>query len=411
MWRRRARHWMRCPIGGSFALLGLGSVLLAGLIAVLGAAPVVLADGGAPNLAYIAGGGASGNDLIVIDINKRQVTGTITVGGGPRGVVLTPDSHTAYVTESRADRVAIVDARSQQVTATVPVPNGPTALALDVSRSLIYVTEQGRDAVAFIDPNARKVVATIRVGQHPGGIAIAGPGSGISDSNETEIYVANSGSDSVTVISGTHRRVDATIPVQGGPLGVVIPTTGTVAYVSTRTGTVVAISLADHTVIGTLLRAPGSQLGAMDYDAVTGQIYVPDAANGAVYVLAPVPSVSDTGAPSAFPPEPVRTLHLAGGPAGVAITFDGAYGFIAERAASSVLMIDPSTRQTLATIPVGGTPSAIITGAYPPLVSSQWAFIPDLLVILLIGGGIYTIISLRRLERAQKKAKRRGGNV
>ena len=78
----------------------------AAAVALLAPQPIY-ADGGAPNLAYVVGGGASGGDLVVIDIGQRRVTGHIHLGGDPEGVVLSVDGGLAYVTQAAADRVAL----------------------------------------------------------------------------------------------------------------------------------------------------------------------------------------------------------------------------------------------------------------------------------------------------------------
>ena len=93
----------------------LALAALAALAFIFAALPSASADGGAPNLAYVAGGGPGGNDLVVIDVAKRQVTATIPVGGAPAAVVLSADGRFAYVTQSAANSLAIVDAAARKV--------------------------------------------------------------------------------------------------------------------------------------------------------------------------------------------------------------------------------------------------------------------------------------------------------
>lgn len=379
--------------------------LSAAMAVVLFAPQPIYADGGAPNLAYVAGGGANGSDLVVIDIGQRRVTGHIHLGGDPKGVVLSLDGGLAYVAQAAADRVAIVDTHSQRVAATVPAGTGPDALVLGLSGStnMLFVADGGGDTVMLLDPDARRALATILVGKHPAGLAVAGPDSGISDPNDTELYVANADSDSVSVISVAQRQVVATIPVSGGPISVVVPATGGVAYVGTRAGAIVALSLADRRLLGTVLQLQTGALGTMDYDAVTGQIYVPDATTGVVDMLAPVALGSEGSAPR-FPGEPARAIAIGGSPAAVAITFDGAYGFVAERDAGRVAMLDVGTHHVLGTVAVGGSPRAIVTGPYPPAVSGLTGFIVDLLVfVFLLLMMSWGIISGRRSRLKQPK--------
>ena len=61
----------------------------------------------------------------------------------------------------------------------------------------------------------------------------------------------------------------------------------------------------------------------------------------------------------ALPAEPVRALPFSGGPVAVAITFEGAYGFVAEGDSARVQMFDPAAREVIATLNVGGAPRAI----------------------------------------------------
>jgi hypothetical protein len=98
----------------------------------------------------------------------------------------------------------------------------------------------------------------------------------------------------------------------------------------------------------------------MDYDAITGEVYVPDAQHNVLNVLSPV----DTGV-TTLPKEPERVIHLDDTPDSVAITNDGLLGFIALRG-GKVAMIDLIAHRLVYTVVVGGTPHFIITGLYPP---------------------------------------------
>jgi YVTN family beta-propeller protein len=398
----------------------LAGIILSALLAFAFAFSVALpqtarADGGAPNLAYVAGGGAGGGDLVVLDIGKRAVAWRVTVGGGPAAVALSTDGRFAYVLQSAAHAVAIVDARAQKVVASVPVGPAPQGMTLDLTRNpnLLYIANTGANTLTLVDPDAHRVMATLTVGQHPSGVAVAGAGSGIvnSDPNDAEIYVANTGDDTVSVLSAEHRTRITTIPVPGGPQSVVVPAIGGVAYVGTRSGAVVALDLGTHKVLGTLLQR-GGPIGAMDYDAVTGQIYVPDAADNAVDVLRPAAPASGGGPPT-LPSEPLRTLPFSGAPAAVAITFDGAYGFVALHDAGKVAMLDVSAHNTLVTVAVGGAPRAIVTGSYPPLLDRQSATLVAILVTIVLVATLIVgiVVVIRSSHKTAKPASKRPGGT
>ncbi len=54
------------------------------------------ADGGAPQLAYVAG---TPKGISIIDIQQQKVTGTISVQGDPHGTMLSLDGRYLYITQ------------------------------------------------------------------------------------------------------------------------------------------------------------------------------------------------------------------------------------------------------------------------------------------------------------------------
>lgn len=377
------------------------------LLTCLWTVPFARADGGAPNLVYVAGAGAGGQDVAIVDIAARKVTASVPTGSPPAGIVLSVDGRFAYLTQPALNRVAVLDTRAKQVVATIPVGARPGALAIvpTATTTELLVALRGGNAVAVVDANARRVLRTIPVCDQPVGLAVAGANSGIADPTDPEVYVACAGSRSVVVFETAQNQIVATVPLSVIPASVVVPATGGAAYVTSLAGTIEAVSLADHHYIGVVYQRTGARFGTMDYDAITSQVYVPDAAAGVVDVLAPV-AVGSGADTATIPHEPARVLSASGEPSAVAITFDGAYGFIARRAAGSIVMLDPASHRELATIAVGGAPSAMVTGPYPPALSGQTAFILDMLVIGLLVVLMGSTLVTAALEARRKRARR-----
>jgi hypothetical protein len=165
------------------------------------------------------------------------------------------------------------------------------------------------------------------------------------------------GTTSLTVFE-VNGHLLGSVPIAGGPQNISIPG-GFTAYVTTRQGTVVAVDLNTRKVIRILLS--GGQFGSMDYDAITGEVYVPDQQHNQLDVLTPV-----TGGTTLIPHEPARIIHLSSSPQSVAITNDGQLGFVA-LSNGQVLILDIPGRSTVSSVTVGGTPHFIITGLYPPV--------------------------------------------
>src|SRR5450756_2334055 len=81
------------------------------------------ADGGAPQLAYVAGAAPG---ISIIDIALRRVTGAIAAAGNPRTVLLSPDGYTLYVAQPALGRVAVITAKTGKTLCTASLPGQPS---------------------------------------------------------------------------------------------------------------------------------------------------------------------------------------------------------------------------------------------------------------------------------------------
>jgi hypothetical protein len=142
---------------------------------------------------------------------------------------------------------------------------------------------------------------------------------------------------------------------------------------------------------------------------------VPDSAANVVDVLRP--ATAGAGEPTTLPAEPARTIAVAGGPTAVAITFDGAYGFVAARATGALVVLDAPSHHALATLDVGGHPQGIITGAYPPALGPQAALDVGIALYSALGLAVVVVIGFvlgwhHRVGSALRAhGKVRGGSV
>jgi DNA-binding beta-propeller fold protein YncE len=314
--------------------------------------PLAYADGGAPQLAYVAG---TTQGVSVIDIARRRVTRTIAVAGNPRAVLLSPDGQTLYVTQPALGRVEVLTAETGKTLCAARLPGQPSLLTLSLDANTLYAAGQGDTSVRAIDPATCAIQRTFETHEPVYGLATtASTATSATPSTPNQLWIT--GSTSLTVFEVTGHLL-GTVPIPGGPQNISIPG-GFTAYVTTRQGTVVAIDLNTRKVIRTLIG--GGQFGAMDYDATTGEVYVPDRQHNLLDVLTPV-TLNTTVAPR----EPARVLRLSGSPQSVAITNDGQLGFVA-LSNGQVLMLDIPGRSIVTGMTVGGTPDFIITGLYPP---------------------------------------------
>ncbi len=329
------------------------------VLALMPVAPIAFADGGAPDLAYIAG---ARNGISVIDIQQQKVVRNFSLPGDPHTIYLSADGRFLYVTQPALDRVTMLAARTGQTICSTHVPGQPSLLTFDPYSSMLYAAGNGASSVTEFNPTNCEIKQTLQTNGPVYGLAVGTIDAGNSD---YQLWVSDPGG---LEVFHTNRRI-ATIPLPGKPQYICIPP-GVSAYVTTQQGDVYAISLVSYQVSAPLLT--DGQFGSMDYDAYTDQVFVPDRRNKQVDVLAPV---TLSNPPVAFPREPGRTILMGAAPQSVAITSDGQVGFVA-LADGSVAMLNIPGRDTVSTISVGGSPQFVITGLYPPLLGTtpQQAF-------------------------------------
>src|SRR5690242_12334447 len=101
---------MRIVIYKIASLLLVCGIISLALPAFFPASPA-LADGGAPNLAYISG---ASNGISVLDIQQEKVTSTFTMQGNPQTIYLSLDGRFLYVTQPALNRVVMLAAKTGQ---------------------------------------------------------------------------------------------------------------------------------------------------------------------------------------------------------------------------------------------------------------------------------------------------------
>ncbi len=307
------------------------------------------ADGGAPNLVYVSG---ASQGIGIIDVAQRKVAQRFAVAGDPSIILLSPDGGLLYVTQPALGRVTALAAKTGQVICSAPFPGHPSLLALSVDGMVLYAAGMNETVIAAIDAQTCALKQTFQVAEPVSWLAATGVST--NDELRTQLWVA--GIDSVIIVDDQGQTL-AALPVAGGPRFLCLPGSLT-AYVSTRQGTIMAIDMLTRQVFASLLS--GGTFGSMDYDAVTGEIYVPDQQHDQVDVLAPV--LDGSGLTTH---EPERVIHLNSSPRSIAITNDGQFGFVA-LSGGGVDMLDIPGRSIFKTISVGGEPHFIIAGPYPP---------------------------------------------
>jgi len=161
-----------------------------------------------------------------------------------------PLTSLALVTDENDDLVRVVDIQKREVTRTMTLPEGaqPVAVAVNGSGTLAVVAERDRGKVAILNLIDYVVSAEVAVGSGPTDVAIAA----------NTAVVANQDSDTVSVIDLTTNNV-TTVNVGRGPRGVAADATLGKAYVTNQDdGTISVINLNSLTTAPRLITLPGT---------------------------------------------------------------------------------------------------------------------------------------------------------
>ncbi len=142
----------------------------------VGTRPVAVAVNPVTNQAFVLNRGSQ--DLMVIDLAKREVISKYIVGGIPEGLAVNPKTN-AVVVASLSGEVTVVDHARGQIAGVVPSGKGSSRVAVDTEKNQAWVTNFNSRNVVAIDISGRRIAATVNLAGDrsqnvgPLGIAIA----------------------------------------------------------------------------------------------------------------------------------------------------------------------------------------------------------------------------------------------
>ena len=173
----------------------------------------------------------------VIDTASDTVVYTITVGSGPRGLVVSPDGSLVYVTNETGDSISVISTATNTVleTVTAEVGDGPIDVVFSPERSVAYLTIINDGTVIFIDVATHTLTTTVPIGSAPIGINVTPDGQ--------FPYVGNQGDGEAGVVN-TSNLTTGLVFLINAPTGMVVGLEGSRVYV-TQTGGVDVLSIID----------------------------------------------------------------------------------------------------------------------------------------------------------------------
>lgn len=302
---------------------------------------------------------------------------TVTIGGTPYAVSLTPDGEYAYV--PNGENVSLIDTATNKVTNTITGQNWPTGIAITPDGKYAYVTDInspiGQEGyVSVISTETNTLVATITIGGNPNhGVAVTPDGKYVYvTNNDGAVAVISTSTNTVTAnitipslnVTNTNLNFTSSAPPPiitiGGsslPQAVAITPDGQYAYITTGDGRVAVINTATDNVTATVII--GGNPSAVAITPNGEYAYVIN--DSAVVVIN---TVNDAV---------TRTITGFYSPTCVAIAPDGKYAYVTNYFNDSVSVINTATNTVDQTLAAGPSPYGIAISA-----NGEYAYVTNL---------------------------------
>ncbi len=251
-----------------------------------------------------------------------DVVGGVRTGSMPKGVSLSPDGRTLYVTNYgniHSANVFLYDPQTLARTGQIDVPGIVVESVLSPDGAMLYVSNFTRGTVQFIDLRTRRVRREVRAGSHPKVLALSRDGA--------RLFVANWGSHDVTEVDTARGVVVRTLRAGTNPRGMAITRAGRL-YVANFNGHSIDVyegaRMETHRRLSSVCRIPRHLALSPD----ESRLYVSCFSASKLLVL-------DTQTE-----RPIREVSVGEWPKSIDVSADGRYVGTANYGGSSVSVVD-----------------------------------------------------------------------
>ena len=197
---------------GQVVFIDTSSDTVVGRVAVASPHNIAIAPNGAS--AYVASQKSGSTALVLLDLARRAVIGTVALDKTPRALSFSPDGHELYFTLAGSSDVQVLDPSTDRTTARIGVGASPHHPTFTPDGRVGLVVSQTTGELAILRPGDNTVAATIAVGKLPHWIA--------TTTDSSTALVTDEGSNSVDVIDLRNDSIRASIAVGNGPRKIVV---------------------------------------------------------------------------------------------------------------------------------------------------------------------------------------------
>ncbi len=244
----------------------------------------------APELGLGFSSNGAENKASIVDLKTLKTLSKVDTGEDPDAILYVPQKKEVYTFNGRGQSATVFEAGTGKVVTTVPLPGKPEFAVLDRAAGRIYDNIENQDEVVVLDVNTHSIVATwpIAPAEEPTGMAI--------DTQRHRLFIA-ARNKRMVMMDSTTGKILAGVPIGAGVDSCAYDPTSGLAFSSCADGTV---TLAQEkgpgklTVVQTLTTAKGARTMALDpkthriYLCAAGYAPLPGAAPGTGRPLPPM---------------------------------------------------------------------------------------------------------------------------
>ncbi len=171
-----------------------------------------------------------GYDLSVVSTRLGRQVKRISLGPYPRGIVIGPSGHTAYIAVMGSSNIARLNLQRWKVSWLYGVGAGPRHLVISPKGRWLYATLNSEGTVAKIDLRRGAVVRKASTGSAPRSMTISPDGKAL--------YVVNYESNTVSKVRTGDMSVIQTVGTNANPIGITYDAPTRTVWVACYSGSI-----------------------------------------------------------------------------------------------------------------------------------------------------------------------------
>ena len=151
-------------------------------------------------------------DVSIIDVSSGKEVKRIDVGLHPRGIAITHDSSTAYVTVMGGGVIAAINLQDFTTRTITSAGYTPRHLVLSPDNSVLYITNNKAGQIRAINPLTDTLIKSVATGTEPRTMVMSDDG--------LSLYVVNYQSDTMVKVRTSDMQVIQTLKTGHHPVGI-----------------------------------------------------------------------------------------------------------------------------------------------------------------------------------------------